>query len=264
MKKNIESFGFLDLVNILKKRVKFIVSFYLIALACSSLIILIFNKYYTPYYEINFTVKSEILTPKQTAPIIEDIILLKENENIERFCNVLNIDKKDAENIIAIEIPPFVREEEEILKINISLSDTSTIPIIMKAIVNYLNDQPYVKNNIAKEKSYIQSYIKDLELEIKELEEIKEIFYNQIKNKKIVQTNIISPTQANIHLMELKEQRFNIFKEFQGLNGFQVVKPPLIPGQPKKLDNFRIFILTNILIIITAIILAVYQKKLLN
>ncbi len=255
------SFQLKEVIKTLSKRIKFLLTLYFIGIIIAIICILIINYYYKPYYNTDFSIKSEIITAKETAVLIEDLSLLKHDKNQERFCEALNIEEKVANEIMDIKTPIIIKDNVQILDITFTTYSPDIITPATKGVINYLNNIPFIKNSLENKKNHLQSFLKELDVEIKEIINTKKIIQNNLANPKVSQPLIVVPTFSNIHLISLKEKRTETLIKIDSLQGFMIVKEPLVQSQPIQPNNIKNFILANIIIILFSIVLTVYQKQ---
>lgn len=161
---------------------------------------------------------------------------------------MLDIDKNLAKNIEDIKVAKN-RNSKGFVKIELYAYSNKDLVSLEKAVLNYLNNNPYVQKEIDLEKDKIIAIINDINQSTKELLTIK------LKVKKALNENKLSsikfnPAEIDKELVKFGQQKIELKNRLKNL-GFEIKVPvskPFKPYKPKKALILVVSIVTGIIL----------------
>lgn len=212
-----------ELWLILKKR-KYIIFLVTILFFCVALIYIFFSS--SPVYQINFSVKSQFATPFILKQQIDHLNLLIKEKRTEDLKYLPGLSENDLEALITIDakIP---RKAQNILSINVKAKDREALNLYKEAILDFLRESPYIKEqeNIKKEK--LKKTIIFLKQEIQNLDKLRSLAIT----KKALDVN---PLEIEKNIIELKNRLIALEVELSTLKPLELISESPIPKKPVK------------------------------
>jgi len=212
-----------ELWLVLKKR-KYIIFLVTILFFCVALIYIFFSS--SPVYQINFSVKSQFATPFILKQQIDHLNLLIKEKRTEDLKYLPGLSENDLEALITIDakIP---RKAQNILSINMKAKDREALNLYKEAILDFLRESPYIKEqeNIKKEK--LKKTIIFLKQEIQNLDKLRSLAIT----KKALDVN---PLEIEKNIIELKNRLIALEVELSTLKPLELISESPIPKKPVK------------------------------
>lgn len=227
-----------DEIDLLELLAKFVITvksnFRLIvgAFVVGSLLGLAYNQFVPKTYESRMLVSSTILTESLSKTLAEDLFKLVKEKNLNALSDKLKISPEVASKISKIEIKNALEKSEGIkeaeknnLTITCQSSDNTIWPDLQAGIINYFENNPYVKIRVEQRKAYFTEIIQKIDKELIDLNELKSRITNgqpaKSGNENLV---LFDPTTVNTKIIDLNKERFNYKNELETINSVQVVE----------------------------------------
>jgi len=223
----------IDLQELLLK-VVFIIrrNFNLIALffAIGTLLGFSYSMIATKVYESKLIVTSDILTESYVEKIGENLFALIKDNNLPLLASKLHLAEGECKNISSIKIEsaqkekPQKDEEKKWVMITVRISDQDVLPKLEQGLVNYLENNEYVKVRVEQKRNFNKQLIKKAEEEIHSLEQFK----NELYNGNFFQGNkgniMFDPTEVNMKILKLSEEKLKYQNDLEVVNSVQIVE----------------------------------------
>jgi hypothetical protein len=179
--------------------------------------------YYYSYkksYRASMVLTYNKLSKKTFAEILTQLDLLTGGNGYNKLASELNISINCANNIEAINAKnifdlPLISDTSSKLnqpfKLDVSFKNTDSIEIIQNALLNYLNNRPYLKRIREEERKIYSEKLLAIELELQRLDSLKNEFTQFLSSTKVSSTfynNAINPAEIYVqsnHLIDQKE-----------------------------------------------------------
>jgi len=257
----------IDLLELLARIVISIKSnFKLIAGAfiIGSLLGLAYYQFIPKSYESRLLISSQILTESYCKTIVEDLNKLIRERNIESLSSKLNLSPTEALALGKLDVKNAIEkvdgrkeEEKNYLTITCQGSDNSIWPSLQKGLINFLENNDYVKVRVEQKKKYFTQVIEKIDKELVDLNDLK----SRIANGQVTQSNkdnliLFDPTTVNTKILDLNKEKINLQNELEIVNsiqvveGFTVFEKPISPKLSISLSagaSFGLFIVALIL-----------------
>ncbi len=149
-------------------------------------------------YTTVFVFKTDLISKEYAVTLGDNLSYIFKKNDFKKASKLLNIDTKEVFKINELIITPF---EGGLFKIEIYSKDTLLYSIIEKGIKNYILNDVFVKEIIYKEKNYLQPILQILNLEIVQLEQLRNDYQKNPKNY-----SLTNPTDLNKFLIESQEK----------------------------------------------------------
>lgn len=212
----------------IKSNFKLIVGAFLIG----SLLGLTYYQYVPKSYESRMLISSEILTESYSKTIAEDLNKLIREGNIESLSSKLKITPKEALALGKLEVKNAMEktdgrkeEEKNYLTISCQTSDNSVWPSLQMGLINFLENNDYVKVRVEQKKKYFTQVIEKIDKELVDLNDLK----SRIANGQVTQSNkdnliLFDPTTVNTKILDLNKEKIKLQNELEIVNSIQVVE----------------------------------------
>jgi hypothetical protein len=259
-----------DEIDLLELLAKFVITiqsnFKLIvgAFVVGSLLGLAYNQFVPKTYESRMLVSSEILTESLSKTLAVDLFQLIKENNVTTLSSKLSISPEVASKISKIEISNAneksdgIKEEEKInLTVTCQTSDNTIWPDLQTGIVNYFENNDYVKIRVEQKRNYSTEIIKKIDKELIDLNELKSRIANgQTATSGKENLVLFDPTTVNTKIIEMSKERIKLQDDLETVNsvqvveGFTVFQKPVSPKLSISLaagSSFGIFIVALII-----------------
>jgi hypothetical protein len=259
-----------DEIDLLELLAKFVITiksnFKLIvgAFVVGSLLGLAYNQLVPKTFESRMLVSSEILTESLSKTLAEDLFKLIKEKNLTILSNKLGISTEVASKIGKIEIKNAIEksdglkeEDKNNLTITCQSSDNTIWPALQTGIINYFENNDYVKIRIEQKRNYYTEIIKKIDKELIDLNELKSRIANgQTTTSGKENLVFFDPTTVNTKIIEMNKERFDLQNDLETVNsvqiveGFTIFQKPVSPKLSISLvagSSFGLFIVAVIL-----------------
>jgi accessory gene regulator protein AgrB len=212
----------------IKSNFKLIVGAFIIG----SLLGLAYYQFVPKSYESRMLISSEILTESYSKTIAEDLNKLIRERNIESLSSKLKITPKEALALGKLEVKNAIEkadgrkeEEKNYLTISCQTSNNSIWPSLQNGLINFLENNDYVKIRVEQKKKYFTQVIEKIDKELVDLNELK----SRIANGQITQSSkdnliLFDPTTVNTKILDLNKEKINLQNQLEIVNSIQVVE----------------------------------------
>jgi len=208
--------------------------------------------YYTikpSFYKTSMVVIHSELTKKTYAEILDQLDKLTNTGSKQRLAEELKLPVELAGNILSIDANNIndepLREDtsskvKQPFKIIVELKSNEAADSLQNAIVNYVNNSPYIKKlKEQQNKSYIER-LSFIERELSKLDSLKDEYTRFLSSSRISATfynNAFNPTDIYVHSGNLVNQKESILKSLNidgtaisVVDGFKVPSSPQTPS----------------------------------
>jgi capsular polysaccharide biosynthesis protein len=254
-----------ELWLVLKKRIKFIISFFLCVTILTWVILCLVPSIYETQFLIKIPVapseeEAEIplLTMNEANSMIQTLSDLLEIEDYDNLQSLLRLKKSILKNLKKINCK-FNKQQEYSFALEIETTCKKDIPILSKAIVDYLNRNQYVQKKLHIERDKLEAKKKVFLSKINEAKAIKRIIMSKIKDKKIELIGF-NPTDMEKNIVDMELQLRELEISLRLLKGFEKITEPFIPNSPSRPKKLFIVILISIIVLFLGIFLSFFLE----
>ncbi|MGI9543357.1 MAG: hypothetical protein ACR2MX_08865 [Cyclobacteriaceae bacterium] len=194
----------------------------------------VYSQVRKPYHESNLVIESRILNYPLGNSLITTLQQLIDEGNHSALEAKLGLDAsqtlqlksfetielKDVASAKRIEVDPTT-----MVKIRVQLYKNEILPQLEKGIINYLENNPYVKKSVEIKKENLQTLQKRIRNEVEQLDQLKGTLYQNMASK-TDRTNITVIDPANVfkELIELYEAELNTRSQLELIDNIQVIE----------------------------------------
>ncbi len=237
----------------LRKRWKLILSTLLIFISVAGL----YSFLTTPVYESSFLIRVPIfISQKEAVKYVQVLGNLLKEERFEELEKYLKLDEKDLLKIKDVSARE-LRGTKDIIEVNISVEDPNIITTFTNHLKDYMNNIPYVKENIRIKKQKLSAEIEDLEKRIKALKETKNIVNKLAEKGEPIYFN---PGDLDKTIQGMTKRLLEAKTELKTLRGFEITVEPAIPKEPSKPKRTLIIAVAGISALFLGIFLALFLE----
>lgn len=221
-------------------------------------------------FESKLLLRSGLLTESSSKELIEKLNSLVQEGNVPEIVQKLNLSDEKARAIVQVEIDVKsaqlkkdeedkneVKEENETyLIITAQINDQKILPDLQKGLIQYLENNEFVKVRVEQRKIYLTSLIKKIKEEINELEEFKTKVYDGNFFASARGNVMVDPTIANSKVLDLTKKKIEYENELalvssiQLVDGFTTFNKPVSPGLAISLVSGALIGLVLVIIVI--------------
>jgi len=194
-----------EILLTLKKHIRLIGFIVLLATALS----VAYVAFATPTYKSSFIVRMPsvggdkyIFSVEEAKTHIDNLNMFLKQKRYEELASILNLKLSDVKLIKSIE-PSIRRGKEHFLKVSLIVYDPGIIDRFKNAVVNYLNNNPFVQERINTERMKLFNFKKELEAKIKSMDSMRRILEKNLKEGKVKDYGF-NPLEMEKVIMELK------------------------------------------------------------
>lgn len=169
------------------------------------------------FYNTKFIASSPVINNQIVYELVEPIRFYIQKEMYDSVALKLNISIEAAEDIRDMNIDTTV---DQAVVINMELYGKENTEFIQEGLISYINGIPYVKNTIDGKRKELEKYLKDLNTEIEELNELQKAILEQAETKQNININI-----DNIfnEMMLLYDRKLLLQAEYNSLQSFKAI-----------------------------------------
>lgn len=230
---------FFQFAFIIKRELKLIIIF----LITGILLGLAYASFSKKVYESKMVINSSLLTFSFTEEIFNNLNLLIHERNTKALSENLNLTSEIADKLVEFEaksliedrINPLKEGEKNTLIIKAKTLDPNIFSQVQQSIINYFENNAFVKIRIEQRREYYRETIKKVNSEITDLEEFK----TKLQKGEFLQNmkgNIMfDPTSVNSKILELTKENIgnrhalSLADNIQVINGFTAISQPVWP-----------------------------------
>ncbi len=224
----------IDLIELLLKGVRLIRDNFWLILAFFIVGSALGSAYYyssTKVYESSMVISSEILTESYSKQLVASLNRFRREDNLHALAQQLNISDPVAKKIALITIKSPYPNENEVGKeddrkyflVTAEVYDLDILDELQKSLINYFENNDYVKTRVAQKKSDYRQLIDRSEQEIKDLEELK----TKINTGQLFQdakgSIVFDLTQISTKILEISKQKLELQNDLELVNSVHVI-----------------------------------------
>lgn len=194
-------------------------------------------------YQSRMVITSDILVMSNIRTLFDPFELLIEERDTTAIAQKLQIEDSVAAKIKAIEVISFATKENEnpnYFGIDATVTDNTILPVLQEAIINYLENNEYVKRRVKIRKNRLNALINKIDDEIEGIDSLKQhlqfgsilnsstsgganVFMMEPSNLYRLSLDLVSKKQDHLGQLELNES-------FQLIDGFTPFTKPSNPS----------------------------------
>lgn len=184
---------------------------------------------YPKTYQSKMLMTSDILTFSYAEKLINTLHELAGEGNYETLEQRLNLSRGQVENIAALTLTSGVEgagleeRKKNYLVISVRLKKLEGLDSLQHGLVQYFENNDFVKIRVRQRKELYQQLVKDVETEIQSLEVLKQNMYSGDFIGKTKGNIMFDPTIVNTKIIDLKRHLFNYRDSLELVNSVEVI-----------------------------------------
>ena len=204
----------------------------------------------------NQIIKEPLLYPNEIKLLIDKMSKLIEQNKYDQLAKLLNINENLAKDLKDIQVSTD-RKDKSFIKIEIYAYSNKNFKRFETAILDYLNNNPYVQKEVNLIKEKMISDINNINEAIKEADKLKGKVVELLSNK----SNILgfNPADIDIKIANLKTKKQELEKQLKELK-FEAKVSVFTPDKPYKPKKALILAVSLITGLIFGIFLAFFLE----
>ncbi|MGE0588257.1 MAG: Wzz/FepE/Etk N-terminal domain-containing protein [Cyclobacteriaceae bacterium] len=181
-------------------------------------------------YESKMLVSSEILTESYSEKLFETLEKLINEKNIQELSSKLGLGENECEYLSKLTIEsalkdkPQKEDEKKFFLITAEITNQDILPKLQDGLLNFLQENDYVKVRVDQRKNYYKSLIQKVEDEIKSLEGFKTRIYDGKFLENTGGNLMFDPTEVNSKIVELSKEKGSLLMSLELVNSVQLVE----------------------------------------
>lgn len=174
------------------------------------------------YYNTKFIASSPVINNQIVYELVEPIKYYINHEMYDSVAHKLSLTEDAAKDIRKISIDTSLNQA---VVIDMELYKKDNTELIKTGLINYINGIPYVISSIEGKRAELDKYLKDLNKEISELNELQSAVLQSIEGNKA--NNITVDGMFN-EMMLLYDRKLLLQAEYNSLQSFKVINNNMI------------------------------------
>ncbi len=173
-----------------------------------------------------------LLSAEEAKEIVHSLGNLLEEHNYVKLAGVLEIKEDEARQIVKIS-PQTLRRSNNLLKVVIETHTRSLLPKIAQGIVDFINENPYLKEKIRIWEQTLDQKERTISVRLASLENLKNYILSEIQkgNLRLLGFN---PLDLEGYILNLKQQLEVIKAQRKLISGAELVVSGALPRKPAK------------------------------
>lgn len=230
---------FFQFAFIIKREIKLII----ILLIAGMIVGISYAFFSKKVYESKMVLHSGLLSFAFTSEILDNLNLLILEKNDQALSETLKIPLESAQKLVRFEVKSLIEDkfnplkevEKNTLVIKVRTLDRGQFPQIQDALINYFENNAFVKIRIEQKRELYREMIKKVNSEIADLQELKNKLYKGEYLQNMKGNLMFDPTTVNSKIIELSRENINtqhgliLADNIQVINGFTAVVQPVWP-----------------------------------
>lgn len=249
-----EEIDLYELCLILKKRFKLIAGIVISAVLITVVISFLLSPVYRGSFSIRVPMISEtqafnerlntqvpIINSKEAVNLIKNLDRLRKDGQIKKLSDALGISDEKIGALVELTANA-PRDVKDSIEVVIDVSSPVFINDFKDGVLGFLNENQYAKKRISLRKASLLSLREELKNNISEVEAVKKLVNNQIKEDKTKELGF-NPIDMEKEVIIFKQMLRDVENEIKLQKGFEIVVEPVIsdkPVRPRKALNVAI------------------------
>lgn len=184
-------------------------------------------------YESKLLLTSDILTENYAKEITENLNILIKEKNLNTLSLRLSLSNKEAEQILKVEVEIKSAKKENdskepdaiIFVVNVDTKDKNILGNLQKGIIDFVQNNEFIKIRTRQRKDYYLTMIKKVELEINSLDSLKRRFFlGQPVYSKNSEMILVDPTNISSKIIELNKALINYKNDLELVESIHLVE----------------------------------------
>ncbi len=173
-----------------------------------------------------------LLSAEEAKEVVHSLENLLEEHNYVKLAGALEIKEDEARQIVKIS-PQTLRRSNNLLKVVIETHTRSLLPKIAQGIVNFINENPYLKEKIRIWEQTLDQKERTISVRLANLENLKNYILSEIQkgNLRLLGFN---PLDLEGYILNLKQQLEVIKAQRELISGAELVVSGALPRRPTK------------------------------
>jgi len=225
-----DEINLMDYIQVIRKRKWLIILGTLMCIIVAAIISLLMPKIYRGEATFKIITK-EITTAKEMVSVIGNIDKEKLKQVLPKTYNLINSIKLNA-----------LRDSVDKFQLIIETERVDDIPIAISMVVEYINNNPLIKQSVEQDKERLSKQIEELSKFIESSKELVKAYDNLIKTGRLI-TIGFNTVDLNKRISDIKIEKLQVEQTLKRLKGIEMVAQPYIsskPVKPKKRQNVMI------------------------
>ena len=222
-----DEINLMDYFQVIRKRKWLIILGTLICMIVAAIISLLMPKIYRG--EAIFKIARGIPTAKEMVSIIGKLDEEKLKQVLPETYNLKNSIKLNA-----------LRDSVDKFQLIIETERVDDIPIAISMVVEYINNNPLIRQSVEEDKERLLKQTEELSKVIESSKELVKAYDNLIKTGRLIGFN---PIELNKRISDIKIEKLQVEQALKRLKGIEMLTQPNIsskPVKPKKKQNVMI------------------------
>lgn len=178
-------------------------------------------------YENKLVISSEILTKSFCQKLIQTTNKYREESNFKALAAQLRISESQAREIVSLKIEDLLEfndlKEQTAFLITARVHNQEILPDLQKGLIQYLEDNDFVKIRVEQNKRLFEQTISKLTEEIKSIETLK----LKISSGDFFRGSgniMFDPTTVNSKILELTKEKISLENKLALVNSVQIIE----------------------------------------
>ncbi|MEQ9412554.1 MAG: Wzz/FepE/Etk N-terminal domain-containing protein [Cyclobacteriaceae bacterium] len=181
-------------------------------------------------YESKMLVSSDILTESYSEKLFENLQSMIRERNYPSVAPMIGLIPEEVKFLSKIKIESALKDkpsseiEKKFFFITVELTDQSILPKLQTGLIQFLQQNDFVRVRVDQRKTYYNEIIKKTDAELKSLESFKSSIYDGKFFQSANGNVMFDPTTVNSKILELNKERINLQNALELVNSVQIVE----------------------------------------
>jgi capsular polysaccharide biosynthesis protein len=206
---------------------------FIMVVAVGAFVTFFFTVSSKPYYDTKMAIGSAYFTGNSIEPMITYLSDLRTNGNYKMLAEKMGITESEAQDIVRIQVRNKTTQQDFFTAdISLRVYNPADIPKISAGIMQFFENNPFVKNRVEVMKQELQDFTTNGERELMRLDSLKQSLKEVIAKGKTGNANIIFPSNIHLEGVQINEKVYQARQDLKLVKGVELLSQPAVPAAP--------------------------------
>ncbi len=259
-----DEINLMDYIQVIRKRKWLIILGTLICMIVAAIISLLMPKIYRG--EATFNTAKEIITVFGERG--KEIIIVKEIITAKEMVSFIGkLDKEKLKQVLpktynllinSIQLNA-LRDSADKFQLIIEAERVDDIPIVISGFVEYIDNNPLIRQSVEEAKERLLKQIEELSKFIESSKELVKAYDNLIKTGRLILVGF-NPIELNKRISDIKIEKLQVEQTLKRLKGIEMVAQPYISSKPVKPKVKQNIVIAGLVSLFAGIFLAFFME----
>jgi capsular polysaccharide biosynthesis protein len=201
-----------------------------------------------PFYDTKIPIGSSYFTGNSIEPMIIYLSDLRNDGNYKMLAEKLGISEEEARAIARIQVRnKSTQNNFYTADISLRVYQPEAIPKISEGIMNFFEQNDFVKNRVEVMKKELEDFTSNGERELMRLDSVKQALRKVLEKHGSISNNIIFPSNIHLEAVMINEKVYQARQNLKLIKGVELLAQPAVPASPSNPSKF-LLLFTGLLV----------------